>query len=411
MLSLIQANLAASGSSNDARAILPILQFSSSIVGSIQLDQELPLITRPLVIDGNSRYAIPGTTPVTGGIVIDGYDILTDRNGNAKTSVSEVNGLSYQLPAAATAASFLRNLSIGGFQQGAAVKVNSAAASGVLTIDNVNIGLDANSSRLSNKFGALITGTSSGVSLTNSKLASSTAAAIYIAGSAANTKLTGNTIGFPTLDNVYGIAVSSTGANSIGEAGALSKRNTIQYSQTGIALLNGATTVVNNDISRNIFDGIRITGGVNQITTPPATTKALTTDSNSIFGNSRFGINVITRAGTDKILGQVSYAGTTLANQKISWNYLGVSNFGTVPSLNTGGSIAINDVKATAGTGPAYVPNAAGTDANRNQHGVTTVPVVQKPGTPSTPGKPTTPGTPAPTPVAKSTAKFPWRKR
>jgi subtilisin-like proprotein convertase family protein len=422
MLALIQANLPASGSLADVDELLPILQFSSSIVGSIQLDQELPFITKPLAINGNNRYPIPGTTAVNTGIVIDGYDILFDRNGNAVTSASVINGLSYQLPEQATEVSSLTNLSIGGFQQGAAIKVDSDAKSGVLSIDKVNVGLDANSNRLSNKVGVLITGTSSGVSLTNSNLASSTAAAIHIAGAAANTKLTGNMIGFSTLDNVYGIAVTSTGTNSIGLAGG--GRNTIQYSQTGIGLFSGTTTVVNNDIARNIFDGIRIMGGKNTIGFE-SKSKALTTDSNSIYGNSRFGINVITKAfvdrtkqGIDPIFGR--YVGVQLP-QTISLNYLGVANFGKLLSVNTRGNIAVDGVRVTPATGRAYIPtSAAGRDLSNNQHGKTTVPVVKTPRTPAVPSKPATPVTSVnpvtpskavAIPPAKATTKFPWRKR
>ena len=117
-------------------------------------------------------------------------------------------------------------------------------------------------------------------------------------------------------------------------------RNTVQYNLTGIDLSGGVNIVTNSSIGNNVYSGILVQGGTQQIGTSRRTGSA----SNAIYGNGRFGVEV-SAAAQPTVIG---------------------NNFG-VQGRNQQG-----DVDPRIANPAAYVPNArTRLDANGNSHTVT----------------------------------------
>ena len=128
--------------------------FSAGINTPIKLTQELPLITKAFAINGKSRYP---TSFNSSSIAIDGSRIITTLKNGSVGLATVVNGFQF-MPASGGAthdsAASLRNVIIGGFNQGTAVIVDGAPQ---VTIDNAEIGIDSNKDRLSNLNGVVVT--------------------------------------------------------------------------------------------------------------------------------------------------------------------------------------------------------------------------------------------------------------
>ena len=117
-------------------------------------------------------------------------------------------------------------------------------------------------------------------------------------------------------------------------------RNTVQYNLTGIDLSGGVNVVTNSSIGNNVYSGILVQGGTQQIGTSRRTGSA----SNAIYGNGRFGVEV-SAAAQPTVIG---------------------NNFG-VQGRNQQG-----DVDPRIANPAAYVPNPrTRLDANGNSHTVT----------------------------------------
>ncbi len=200
MLKLVQENEARDFNDEFVeQAILfgNVLGGFDGITGTIELQQELPEISRPFVLDASNRY--PLTTDSILPIVIDGSRITStregtfvvedeingfdykglvteDTNGNGVLDLGEdLNGngeldseegatggtsfgLSNMAPEDATR-SVLRGLQMGGFESGAAVRLDSV--SNVL-VEQMTIGLNAQENSQAVKYGIHVTGDGAG---------------------------------------------------------------------------------------------------------------------------------------------------------------------------------------------------------------------------------------------------------
>jgi hypothetical protein len=144
-----------------------------------------------------------------------------------------------------------------------------------------------------------------------------------------------------TLSKPMTATASTRGIRFVGPA-----RNTVQFNRTGVVLSGGNNTVTNTSIGNNAYDGIRVEGGIQQIGTARKTSGA----SNAIYGNGRFGVEVVG------------------ASQMIIGN-----NFG-VQGRNQQANVVVNGI-----TPSRHVPNArTRLDANGNFHAVSTVAATKK---------------------------------
>jgi hypothetical protein len=176
---------------------------------------------------------------------------------------------------------------------------------------------------------------------------------VSIQGTASGVALHGNKIGDRLLDNVIGVAVSSSGGgNAIGVVGQA--RNTIAYNYDGIVLSKGSAVVANTTINNNTFDGVRIEGGSHQIG-GAATRNA---SSNTLNDNGRWGVSIVQPA--------------VASAQKIIGNFFGATVAGVGALTNRGGNIGIDGRVPAAALGWTPNPKTA-LDKQGNQHGAAIV--------------------------------------
>jgi hypothetical protein len=130
--------------------------------GSIVLQQELPKIEKPIIVDASSRFLLSPNTAQT--LVVDGSRITSSSEGTFVTRSDEVNGLELTLGASADLSNIFRplastvsSLRFGGFRQGAAIYVNGA--SNVL-LDDLTIGQNENGDTQAVRYGVRVDGTS-----------------------------------------------------------------------------------------------------------------------------------------------------------------------------------------------------------------------------------------------------------
>jgi hypothetical protein len=389
--------------------------------GAIRLTQELPLITKPLTIDASNRYSVPGVVGATSKIVVDGSRIDTTRTGAPAASAAQINGFEFgpgSGAAGSKAGGSLSGLTVGGFSKGAAVKINGAP--GIL-VNNVVLGRNETGDRLANMYGVLATNNTTGSSIVGSTIVGSTAAGVRVAATSNGITVVGSTIGVDGQNNSTGVKIlggnSRIGVDPVGSvvkaittsasdqfglpntvspaavfvgqpitgtgipAGTfvsavngstltLSKkmtatgssnvtfgqpgRNAVQYNLNGIALNGGANTVTNTDVRGNTFDGIKIGGGTQSI----GTSRVLGSNSNAVFGNGNWGVNMITPAVPTQQVIQAAYFGGPVKATAGNANALGnvAVNGALAPaSLGFNPVIAANAVTATDGFGNQYV--------------------------------------------------------
>jgi subtilisin-like proprotein convertase family protein len=188
-------------------------RFSSQVLTPIRLVQQLPLITKPFTIDGNTSFNPPGSPGVARPrITVDGSTLAVSRDGNPLSPAVTVAVNGFEV-SGAPAGTVLSNMTIAGFTRGAAVQVQGAA--GVL-VNGVNLGSTTGSVRLPNQYGLRVSSGSSEVTLSNSEVSASNAAGVRVEGNAKDVVLVGNTIGRNDRDNTVGVEFMSTGANRLG---------------------------------------------------------------------------------------------------------------------------------------------------------------------------------------------------
>ena len=203
--------------------------FQTSIgegVRRINLTQELPIIDMPvtldapngLIIDG-SRIEVDriGSIVRTGGILsrigpVHPSTVSTARrlvrNAADDSSLDQVNGLEIAPDGAGTV---IRNIAIGGFENGAAINIVGAKN---VFIDQVFVGIDADGETMPNQYGIRVQNAANGgngefSTIQNTTIVSSSKAGIRLADNADGVRIVGNTIGLETLPNTVGLEVDS----------------------------------------------------------------------------------------------------------------------------------------------------------------------------------------------------------
>ena len=188
----------------------PVVTFHQQ-VNSIMLDNPLPaIIEKPLTIDGLTDINGDARAAVS----IDGRFISETASGAIVTPSDEVDGFVFSGPAAD--GSVIRGVRVGGFNNGAAIRVESA--SNVL-VDNVDLGRNALGGRAGSDYGVYVTGASDGTTVVNSEIVGAEEAAIRLEREATLTFIVGNKIGSNEIINTVGIEVAGSdarvGANQI----------------------------------------------------------------------------------------------------------------------------------------------------------------------------------------------------
>lgn len=225
MLRLVQGNSARFAFEN----ILEPQRYDTRIaagVTEIELEQELPVISRRVTLLSNTGLVIDGsqvTLNRDGGIVRSSGvgsrfgPILPStaavarrlvRSAAPSVNLGEVNGLEIDLGASGT---IIGNISIGGFENGAAIQVTGAAN---VLIQDAEIGLDGRGGRLPNAYGLVVRQGAGGeagefTTLLNSKVAANTVAGVLLDTHTNGVRLVGNTIGVAGDVNQIGVSLDS----------------------------------------------------------------------------------------------------------------------------------------------------------------------------------------------------------
>ena len=244
MLTLAQDNAA---KDMVGQALVQELEFGNELgsvtgaTGTIVLQQELPRIQKPIIVDASSRFPLSDNTAQT--VVIDGSRITSSSEGTFVTRADEVNGLELTSGASADLSNIFRplestvsSLRFGGFTQGAAIYVNGA--SNVL-LDNLTIGQNENGDTQAVRYGVRVDNTSgsSGVvtildgQITSSMITNNASlggdptvpdgvspvldgAGVIFEGTASNVQIVGTQIGSTTAGNLVGVVARGTNTSS-----------------------------------------------------------------------------------------------------------------------------------------------------------------------------------------------------
>ena len=190
-------------------------RFWNWMTGNIQLQQELPVIRRAITIDGSLVNADGGTgTARLGPVFIDGQRISRNRAGGVVTSGQQING--FEIVGAGADGSKIARLSIGGFSQGSAIKIEGASD---VVVESVNVGRRTDNTRYPNARGVTVTGqwepnTANLVSqaenntILNSTIVGGLSAGITVEPGAHRTYVVGGSVGTASIDNQVGIFVT-----------------------------------------------------------------------------------------------------------------------------------------------------------------------------------------------------------
>lgn len=188
------------------------LLFWDGLEGTIELQQVLPEITSPIVIDGNSRFSSPADLPVgdAAPIVINGAGVLVDDGGKAISSSDAYDGFRF---VGGAGGAVLRNVTIGGFFNGSAVRVNNVP---FVSLDSLKLGLDEAGRRAVNLSGVTVAGAEARfTTVTSSTITGAVRAGVVVDNNAADARLVGNTFGTAEVPSEIGVAVVSSD-NSVG---------------------------------------------------------------------------------------------------------------------------------------------------------------------------------------------------
>jgi hypothetical protein len=233
MISLRQSLDTSSSSLNPSPKV--DFAFSSTLPGGnggpagvIRLTQELPAISKAFAINGASRVRLPGETgPAVAGITVDGSRITTTRTGQPAAGAAEVNGIEFvsgSQSAVGTAGGSVANLTIGGFANGSAVKINEVR--GIL-VNKVVLGRSETGDRLINKFGVRAAGPGAEGTVSGSTIVGSTEAGIRTDSDATGLAIVGTTVGALNQGNKDGIQLDG-GTSSVGLGATVDTKSFIQ---------------------------------------------------------------------------------------------------------------------------------------------------------------------------------------
>jgi hypothetical protein len=305
----------------------------ASLSGPIRLTQELPRIVKPMAISGK-------------GAAIDGSQITTTRTGSRVVAGTEINAFEFVSGSGKsgnTPGASISGVTIGGFANGAAIKVDSVDG---ITATGVKLGLNNAGERFANRFGLLVTGPGAGAKISSAMIVGSTQAGVRVDNGAAGITIVGSTVGANNQDNTVGLDIAA-GRNQIGVVG--DARNVVQFNRTGILLRGGVNSVVNTSVANNSIDGISIDGGSNAI----GGSKSRDQNSNAVYGNGRWGIRMASAA--------------VARLQRITGNFFGTERFGATPGKNFQGNVAVGNSAPASNLGLTPDKKTA-IDKNGNQH-------------------------------------------
>jgi hypothetical protein len=259
MLTLAQENAA---TDLVGQSLVQELKFGNELgsvtgaTGSIVLQQELPKIEKPIIVDASSRFLLSPNTAQT--LVVDGSRITSSSEGTFVTRADEVNGLELTLGASADLSNIFRplastvsSLRFGGFRQGAAIYVNGASD---VLLDNLTIGQNENGDTQAVRYGVRVSGASGStgpVAIVGGQITSAMTtrdnalapnpgdvtvpngvaevldgAGVLLEDTASNVQIVGTQIGSQTAGNLVGVVsrssntsanLNSLGVNPIGE--------------------------------------------------------------------------------------------------------------------------------------------------------------------------------------------------
>ena len=242
ILKLLQTNTAIVERIDEAQ--LTETKFHDS-VQTIQLEQELPLVTSPIMLAPDSPITIDGSRisrKRDGSVVRSGA--LRVRLGPISPSsapaarrlyrgagdeigLDQVNGLEIGAGADGT---HIKNLSIGGFSNGSGVAVFDAKN---VLLEDLTIGTDINGNLMSNSVGIRIEngvggGGSAYTTVKNSVIAGSANSGIALGNNTNDVRVVGSLIGYAAAGNEVGVEVN-TGESGISYIGTrqIRPRNTI----------------------------------------------------------------------------------------------------------------------------------------------------------------------------------------
>jgi hypothetical protein len=180
----------------------PVITFHQD-VNNILLDSPLPaVVEKPLTING--LVDIEGTP--RDAVSIDGRFISKTAAGDILTPTDEVNGLVVSGPDAS--GSVIRGVRVGGFNNGAAVRVDGASD---VLVENVDLGLNATGGRAGTTYGVYVTGGSDETTILNSEIVGAEGSAVRVERGSTSTTIVGNKLGSSGIINDVGIESAGSG--------------------------------------------------------------------------------------------------------------------------------------------------------------------------------------------------------
>jgi hypothetical protein len=247
--------------------------FGAWLSSPIRLQQQIPVIRNAVDINGGSRYG-EGSSAVP--IVIDGSRITQTRTGTAVLASSVIHGLEIGSGVIGAA---VRNLTVGGFSKGAAVRAIGAQQT---LLDNLKVGVDAVGNRLPNKVGIWVTGASDTVTISNSSVNSAAETGIRVSGSATRVAVVATSVGARFQENPTGIEFTATGANRLGvnapqPAAAIGSVAVTKVSSTQFTLPKSFTQAGSLTVGMGVIGGAVVPGAGQ----PAASIAGLTTDAST----------------------------------------------------------------------------------------------------------------------------------
>jgi hypothetical protein len=197
------------------------IAFWQWVDGDFLIEQELPQITNAITINGSLVSAVGnaliaedfGQIPTRyAGAVIDGRRINFDRRGNRVRVGDEINGLEFF--GAGASGSQVANITIGGFTQGAAIKIDSTSHT---LVRNVAAGFGRQGERLPSNTSIRVSGTATENTILDSRVVGGERAGIAMEGSSSRTYIVGSSIGTAAINNTVGVFVDrNSSENFIG---------------------------------------------------------------------------------------------------------------------------------------------------------------------------------------------------
>ena len=287
---------------------------------TISLASMLPVISRPMIIDGATQPGYAGTPliEITGNNTVSfGFDVT---GGNSTINGLAINSFtSSGIVLTTNSGNTVTNCYLGTSLDGATSKANGAGIS-------IQGGSNGNTiGAVIGKAGNLISGNqTNGIQISGSN--GNMIAGNFIGTNAAGTGALGN--------GSYGLRVFGSN-NSIG-AGSISSRNVVSGNSRGIGL---ETTASSNLVASN-FIGTTFDGSAALANTEDGI--QVFGPNNTIGGTGTFERNVISGNGTNGIL----VSGSAASGNLIEGNYIGTKASGTA-ALANGGGIRIIDTPNT----------------------------------------------------------------